>query len=104
MYSNSNTICYFSVHNKPIKSIVLALNELANENKDYLYVALNILSDKIQYCIVSNSKEITLKPNDFIKRINLISDGSGGGNDLFAQGGTNNINKAVEILDFIKSN
>jgi alanyl-tRNA synthetase len=104
MFSSSGVICYFSVHDKPIKLIAFALNELSNEDSKYLYVVLNILNDKIQYCLIANSKDIAIKPNEFIKKINLICDGSGGGNELFAQGGTNKVEKTVELLDFIKSN
>jgi CRISPR-associated protein (TIGR02584 family) len=103
-YSISNKICYLVCHNQDLKNVIAALNEEVKTNNTYLYIALNIFNDKIQYSLVASKNSDTIDASEIIKKINLISNGSGGGNKFYAQGGTNDINSCDKILETIKNN
>jgi alanyl-tRNA synthetase len=102
-YSISNKICYLVCHNQDLKNVIAALHEETKTNNSYLYVALNVLNDKIQYSLIAGKNSDVLDASELIKKINLISNGSGGGNKFYAQGGTNNPASAQEILEVIKN-
>lgn len=80
-----------------------ALTELINEDKEHAFIAFNKFPTKIQYVLMAN-KDFCLRNNfscsNLIKQINSITNGSGGGRDTFAQGGSNQI---FEIEEIIKS-
>lgn len=87
------------------KTLASALTELANQDKEHIYIGINKISSKLQYVLMAN-KEYCAKNNfscnALIKQINEISKGSGGGRDNFAQGGTTNIDTLEQIKNFLK--
>jgi CRISPR-associated protein (TIGR02584 family) len=103
-YSISNKICYLVCHNQDLKNVIAALHEETKTNISYLYAALNVLDDKIQYSLIAGKNSDVLDASELIKKINLISNGSGGGNKFYAQGGTNDIHSIEKILEIIKNN
>ncbi len=76
------------------KTVSSALTELINEDKQHVFIALNKFDLKTQYVLMAN-KEFCSKNgfscNNLIKEINKLTNGSGGGRDTFAQGGTTKI-------------
>jgi alanyl-tRNA synthetase len=92
---------YATENNKVINQ---ALTELVNEDKEHAYVLLNKTKVKIQY-IVGVSKELAGKKgfdaSALIKELNKLSNGSGGGKNTFAQGGTTNFDSYSQILEFL---
>ncbi|GMO15784.1 MAG: alanine--tRNA ligase [Mycoplasmoidaceae bacterium] len=100
-YSNSNKICYFICHHQDIKNVTSAILELEQKDSKYLYVGINLLDEKIQYSLGSAKNSDTIDASELIKKINSICNGSGGGNKFFAQGGTNDLSKAKDILELI---
>jgi alanyl-tRNA synthetase len=51
---------------------------------------------------VLSSDHEQLKCNELIKEINQICQGSGGGNNKFAQGGSNHISTIDALLKYLK--
>ncbi|GHU32103.1 hypothetical protein FACS1894166_04790 [Bacilli bacterium] len=102
--SASKNICYFVVQDIEPKTLSKALSEIINADKEHAYIALNNFNGKLQYIILA-SQVFTLKTSfnahQIIQQINKLSDGSGGGRNEFAQGGTINTRAESAILDFI---
>jgi alanyl-tRNA synthetase len=94
-----NDVEYLLTINKDLKTLSEALTELSNENKDKMLVGLNTTQTKIQYILVS--KNVALNCRDKINKINAICGGKGGGNEGFAQGGTDKIDKLDEIISIL---
>jgi len=98
--SAKGNILFFTVEQQDIKNVISALNELVNEDKDHMYIIVNTFPNKFQYFIKAN-KGFSIQANDIIKKINLLSGGSGGGSELYAQGGSDNIYHIKDILELI---
>lgn len=92
---------YININNVNDKSITMALEELANEDKLGIYFLITISNNKLQYFIVTN-KSNNINLNDFAKEINLIIEGKGGGKPYFVRGGSSLIDKKQLLIDFIK--
>jgi alanyl-tRNA synthetase len=104
--SQSKQILYGIYEDGDNKVINHALTELANENKDHAFVLFNKTSTKLQYIIIANKTyvdQFKFDANQIVKKINELTGGSGGGRNQFAQGGTNQINKLDEMINYIKS-
>jgi alanyl-tRNA synthetase len=104
--SSSQQIFYCVYDNGDPKVINQALTELANEDKEHAYIFINKTESKLQYVIIANKIFVDRRKfdaNQLIKQINSLSNGSGGGRNQFAQGGTNQIDKLNEIINFINS-
>lgn len=98
------TINVYSFTNKPIKTILQSANSIINEHQDKVIIAINEVDNKMQYLIVTGSKLMNNQnywSNTLIKKINEITQGSGGGSKNFAQGGTANLAKKAELLAFL---
>jgi alanyl-tRNA synthetase len=87
LYSSFNNMCYFTVYDKNQKNIISALNELQNELSNPIIICINVTSDKIQY-FISCKKDSIFTAKQIIEKINQVSQGAGGGNTFFAQGGS----------------
>ncbi|QDI64357.1 alanine--tRNA ligase [Ureaplasma parvum] len=86
------------------KNIFNALNELINENQDTLFISFNLDDNKIQYLLAINEKFATINQinlNKYIKELNTISNGKGGGKPYFVQGGTSEQEKLDELLTVV---
>lgn len=86
------------------KNIFNALNELINENQNTLFISFNLDENKIQYLLAINEKFATtnqINLNKYIKELNTISNGKGGGKPYFVQGGTSEQEKLDELLTAI---
>jgi alanyl-tRNA synthetase len=102
--SASKQIFYCVYDEGDTKTINQALTELSNEDKEHAFILINKTSSKLQYIISANKafvEEFKFDANQLIKKINALSNGSGGGRNQFAQGGTNQIDKLDEIINFI---
>jgi alanyl-tRNA synthetase len=102
-YSKSNQICYIICHNYDIKTVTTAMNDLSGIDKEHVFIGFNILDKKIQYSIVA-AKSSAFDCVDIIKKINLISDGTGGGSKFYAQGGTNFNSKMEDVINLLQNN
>jgi alanyl-tRNA synthetase len=104
IFTKSNNYAIIQSHNIDNKTISQAISELVNSDKQHGYIIINQTTDKIQY-FVSVSKELNLQKhlsaNEVVKRVNEISNGKGGGLNTFAQGGTNDLEKATEIFKLL---
>ncbi|GHU50986.1 hypothetical protein FACS189459_5920 [Bacilli bacterium] len=85
------------------KNMISAINELINEHKELNFIGINHTNSKLQYIVICQTNSI-VKANETIKIINDIFGGTGGGNNISAQGGVNNgldSNKIDELLNKI---
>jgi len=98
--SKNGMIFYITVNNQDSKNVTAALNELSNEDKEHMFIIINTFANKFQY-FIKNHKHFPLKANEVIKKINLLSGGSGGGNEEYAQGGSDNIYHTNEVIEVI---
>jgi alanyl-tRNA synthetase len=102
--SHSKVVSIIILNNVNIKSANQALTQLANENQNMAFVILNMTQEKIQYLVITN--KITngaqkLSAKSIVSDLNKITNGSGGGRDEFAQGGTSNLNTLEQIKDYL---
>ncbi len=91
--------------NLDLKTISSALTELINEDKQHAYVALSLLDTKTQYVCMANKQfcqENNFNAGELVKKLNVITKGSGGGRDTFAQGGCNGTIDFESVLNSIK--
>ena len=65
------------------------MNQLANEHNDKVFIAFNIINDKVRYFVISgkNVDNQKYKANSLISKLNVLFKGSGGGSPTFGQGG-----------------
>jgi alanyl-tRNA synthetase len=83
------------------KAITQAIAELANADSDNGYIIINKGLTKLQYFVAINKLLVAskhLSANEIVRKFNLIASGSGGGRDVFAQGGTQNMSVLPELL------
>jgi alanyl-tRNA synthetase len=77
--------------NHSTDAIKLALTDLSKEDPKHIYILFNEIFNRTQYFIIMSKslvEELKVSANQIIKEINKLVSGSGGGNDVFAQGGT----------------
>lgn len=106
LFNKNQLIQYHIFNDIDIKTINATLNALAHSNINHIYIGLIKNNSKLQYIIACNNKIDVNKLNakTLINAINKITHGSGGGNNYFAQGGTNNLttfNDLIKYLDHI---
>lgn len=94
----------FENDNSDVNNISKALTDLVNEVSIAIYAAIIIQNNKIQYILMSNKNNIDFDLNDFIQKINKISDGKGSGKHFFARGGSSNINSKNDIITLLTDN
>ncbi|GHU26345.1 hypothetical protein FACS1894152_0780 [Bacilli bacterium] len=102
--STSKNIHYFMVEGIEPKVLSKSLSEIINADKTHGYIALNNYRGKLQYIIIASPEFMSktkFNANQIIQQINKIANGSGGGRNEFAQGGTTNIGAESSILDLI---
>jgi alanyl-tRNA synthetase len=83
------------------KAITQAIVELANADNTSGYIIINQGQTKLQYFVAVNKALIAAKhlsASEIVRKFNTIASGSGGGRDIFAQGGTQNISALQAIL------
>jgi alanyl-tRNA synthetase len=100
LVTNSKQFIVISTKDCQNKIINQAITELVNDNKDQGYILINTNENKIQYFVGINKQLVIKKKisaNDIVKKINEISNGSGGGKDIFAQGGTTHLDSLDKI-------
>lgn len=76
-----------------VDSIKESLTQLTKQDNEHGYLLFNELENKTQYFVIIPdyvNKQFNLSANQIVKQINTQVNGSGGGNNSFAQGGTNN--------------
>jgi alanyl-tRNA synthetase len=100
LFSKNNNLMYFSVFEQNQKNIISALKELQNENSNLIFICFNIFPNKIQY-IINCKPDSSIKANELIKKINIISNGNGGGDMFFAQGGSDKKDSLSDIIQLI---
>lgn len=79
--------------NMLVDSIKESLTQLTKQDNEHGYLLFNELENKTQYFVIIPdyvNKQFNLSANQIVKQINTQVNGSGGGNNSFAQGGTNN--------------
>jgi alanyl-tRNA synthetase len=104
LVTNSKQFIIISTNNCQNKIINQAIIELVNTNKNQGYVIINVNENKIQYFVGINKQlanEKKILANDVVKKINEISNGSGGGKDTFAQGGTVQLDSLDKIRNLL---
>lgn len=101
LFKKQNTkIKYLDLDSVNDKSIIISLEELANEDKEAIFFLTTINNNKLQYFIVTN-KNNKINLNDYAKTINEIIEGKGGGKPFFVRGGSALVDKKVELMNFI---
>jgi alanyl-tRNA synthetase len=98
--NQSQNIYYAVLHNYDIKTVQSALKELINEDKTKCFVFVLLSELDIKYISMVNSSNI-VNCKELINKINLLSNGKGGGNDIYAQGSTKDINSIDQIINLI---
>lgn len=83
------------------KSIIMALEELINEDQNSIYCLTTISNNKLQYFMTTN-KANKVNLNDYAKEINELIDGKGGGKPNFVRGGSSLVNKLPELIEYFK--
>jgi alanyl-tRNA synthetase len=104
--SASQQVLYSVCDNGDNKIVNRALTELINEDQNHAFVLINKTNVKLQYIAIANKifvQQHQFNANQVIQKINQLSQGSGGGHNQFAQGGTSHSDKLPLILEFIKS-
>ncbi len=98
-----STIVYAIFDGLSVKNISNALSKLVNANKDKCFVAFNKNKNKIQYlvCTGSNVKNEKYYALNIVREFNKISNGTGGGNNFFAQGGSLKLSSLSEIINLL---
>jgi alanyl-tRNA synthetase len=97
-FVNVNILKYFITYDKDIKTITSALIELSNENKENIFLNINI-NAKLQYTVASANENINA--NALIQEINTKVEGNGGGNKQLARGGSDKVKKLDELVEFL---
>ena len=86
--------------NKDLNLLKSIADSLINEIENALIFFANIKDNtSVNYICKSNS---TVKAGELVKMASLKSDGNGGGNPKFAQGGEKEISNIDKILEEIK--
>ncbi len=97
----SSNIKLVNLDNLNDRSICIALEELSNEDKNSIFYLVTEINNKLQYYIVTN-KNNSINLNDNAKQINEIINGKGGGKPFFVRGGSPEINKRNDLIEYIK--
>lgn len=100
-FSDESTVVVKKFDNLNNKNIFNALNELINEQQSKVFISFNIDGDKIQYLIATNerfAKQNQLNLNNWIKQLNELCNGKGGGKPFFVQGGCADANHIEELI------
>ncbi len=74
------------------------LFELYDQFKTDKLLLLNIVDNKMTYMIKTNQNDA----RDIINALNKIADGSGGGRNDFATGGSSNLDKLEEVIKYME--
>lgn len=85
------------------KNIFNGLSELINEHKDIIFVALNLIDNKMQYLLATNENNKEINLNIAIKALNELTKGKGGGKPSFVQGGCVDFADTDKIIATVKN-
>ncbi|MEG2351680.1 MAG: DHHA1 domain-containing protein, partial [Bacilli bacterium] len=91
--------------NKDINVLKTMAAEICDKLSNGIVFMANVSDNKAVNYIARSSSNLKgkISMGALIKDVSLLSDGNGGGNDVFAQGGGNNIEKLDFIIEFVKS-
>jgi alanyl-tRNA synthetase len=102
-YSKSGLFSFIICNNANYKNLVLAINQLINEDKKSSFIGFNVTPEKTQYIIVCQ-KDSGLNAGSVIASVNRQINGTGGGNNISAMGGVNaslNIETIKNLIDIL---
>jgi alanyl-tRNA synthetase len=83
----SHKIQWIQVDNVPKKVLKSLVDQVFDGLKPNVLIIINIEADKASYLVKSNQNDA----NEWVKKLNTLLNGSGGGRPNFAQGGTTHI-------------
>ncbi|MGL4950611.1 MAG: alanine--tRNA ligase-related protein, partial [Mycoplasma sp.] len=95
--NDKENISIHSFNDLENRNVFNALTELTNEHQDKIFIAFNIVENKIQYMLATNEKNKNINLNNQIKILNNLTNGKGGGKPNFVQGGCSDYSN-IELL------
>ncbi|MGL4951924.1 MAG: alanine--tRNA ligase, partial [Mycoplasma sp.] len=98
---NNETISIRKFENIENKNLYNAISELINEHPKNIFVAFNVVDNKIQYMLATNEVNKNINLNIHIKKLNEITNGKGGGKPQFVQGGCSDYLDVDNLLKII---